>query len=146
MQQLEDEFSRSIHLDILSNYAYYSSLIARAFAVNCPFMASISMLSKHSLSCGIRLYLYQNLCKKNGNFIRTFFSSVKRNYILQQVVQLCKFDYRLSNKLSTDLQKLRCRVNYHALRFTDPIRTMGKTLVNRMRMQGKHYVALHLRY
>lgn len=35
-----------------------------------------------------------------------------------QAVQLNKFDYRLSNKLSDDLQKLRCRVNYHALKFT----------------------------
>ncbi|OMP03035.1 GDP-fucose protein O-fucosyltransferase [Corchorus capsularis] len=32
-------------------------------------------------------------------------------------VQLNKFDYRLANKLDTDLQKLRCRVNYHALKF-----------------------------
>ncbi|KAI8006730.1 O-fucosyltransferase 6 [Camellia lanceoleosa] len=38
-----------------------------------------------------------------------------------KVVQLNKFDYRLSNRLDTYLQKLRCRVNYHALKFTDPI-------------------------
>lgn len=65
---------------------------------------------------------------------------------LGQAVQLSKFDYRLSNKLETDLQKLRCRVNYHALKFTDPINKMGQKLVNRMRKMGKHYVALHLRY
>ncbi|CAH1426465.1 unnamed protein product [Lactuca virosa] len=62
------------------------------------------------------------------------------------VVQLSKFDYRLSNKLETDLQKLRCRVNCHDLRFIDPINKMGQNLVNQMRMMGKHYVALHLRY
>lgn len=62
-----------------------------------------------------------------------------------QAVQLTKFDYRLSNKLNSDLQKLRCRVNYHALRFTDPILEMGMKLVERMRMKSKHYVALHLR-
>ncbi|KAJ0576905.1 putative GDP-fucose protein O-fucosyltransferase [Helianthus annuus] len=39
----------------------------------------------------------------------------------RRAVQLSKFDYRLSNKLETDFQKLRCRVNYHALKFTDPI-------------------------
>ncbi|KAK2660891.1 hypothetical protein Ddye_007424 [Dipteronia dyeriana] len=64
----------------------------------------------------------------------------------RHVVQLSKFDYRLSNKLDTDLQKLRCRVNYHALRFTDPIRKMGETLVHRMRLRSKHYIALHLRF
>jgi hypothetical protein len=63
-----------------------------------------------------------------------------------QAVQLNKFDYRLSNKLSDDLQKLRCRVNYHALKFTDPILTMGNELVRRMRLRSKHFIALHLRY
>ncbi|KVI04032.1 GDP-fucose protein O-fucosyltransferase [Cynara cardunculus var. scolymus] len=45
----------------------------------------------------------------------------------RKAVMLTKFDYRLSNRLATNLQKLRCRANYHALRFTDPIVEMGKT-------------------
>ncbi|OMO92031.1 GDP-fucose protein O-fucosyltransferase [Corchorus olitorius] len=64
----------------------------------------------------------------------------------KHAVQLSKFDYRLSNRLETDLQKLRCRVNYHSLRFTDPILEMGKLLVERMRMKTKHFIALHLRF
>ncbi|XP_041017749.1 O-fucosyltransferase 16 [Juglans microcarpa x Juglans regia] len=64
----------------------------------------------------------------------------------KHAVQLTKFDYRLANKLVTDLQKLRCRVNYHALRFTDTILDMGQKLVHRMRMKSKHYIALHLRF
>ncbi|KAK9271137.1 hypothetical protein L1049_026726 [Liquidambar formosana] len=64
----------------------------------------------------------------------------------RHAVQLTKFDYRLANKLETDLQKLRCRVNYHALKFTDAIAEMGKKLVHRMRMRSKHYIALHLRF
>ncbi|GAB4838617.1 O-fucosyltransferase 16 [Ancistrocladus abbreviatus] len=64
----------------------------------------------------------------------------------KNAVQLTKFDYRLSNKLDIDLQKLRCRVNYHALRFTDPILEMGQKLVERMRMKSKHFIALHLRF
>ena len=67
-------------------------------------------------------------------------------FFYSQAVQLSKFDYRLANKLETDFQKLRCRVNYHALRFTDPIIKMGQKLVNRMRKMGKHFIALHLRY
>jgi hypothetical protein len=47
--------------------------------------------------------------------------------------------------LDDDLQKLRCRVNYHALKFTDSIQEMGKLLVERMRMKSKHFIALHLR-
>ncbi|KAJ0010568.1 hypothetical protein Pint_34134 [Pistacia integerrima] len=64
----------------------------------------------------------------------------------KHAVQLTKFDYRLSNNLDSDLQKLRCRVNYHALRFTDSILEMGKLLVERMRMKSKHFIALHLRF
>ncbi|XP_057966353.1 O-fucosyltransferase 16 isoform X2 [Malania oleifera] len=64
----------------------------------------------------------------------------------KHVVQLTKFDYRLSNRLDPDLQKLRCRVNYHALKFTDSLLEMGKKLVERMRMKSKHFIALHLRF
>ncbi|KNA11835.1 hypothetical protein SOVF_131490 [Spinacia oleracea] len=64
----------------------------------------------------------------------------------KHAVQLTKFDYRLSNNLETDLQKLRCRVNYHALRFTDPIAEMGRKLVERMRLRSEHFIALHLRF
>ncbi|KAB2040889.1 hypothetical protein ES319_D02G113600v1 [Gossypium barbadense] len=61
-------------------------------------------------------------------------------------VQLNKFDYRLANRLDTGLQKLRCRVNYHALQFANPILEMGKILVQRLRMRSNHYIALHLRF
>ncbi|CAL9215686.1 unnamed protein product [Arabidopsis halleri] len=64
----------------------------------------------------------------------------------RHAVELNRFDYRLSNKLRDDLQKLRCRVNYHALKFTDPILEMGNELVRRMRKKSKHFIALHLRF
>ncbi|XP_030513316.1 O-fucosyltransferase 29 isoform X1 [Rhodamnia argentea] len=64
----------------------------------------------------------------------------------RQVVQLTKFDYRLANNLDDELQKLRCRVNYHALRFTKPIRELGQRLVMTMRKMAKRYIAIHLRF
>ncbi|XP_047149471.1 O-fucosyltransferase 16 [Vigna umbellata] len=64
----------------------------------------------------------------------------------KHAVQLSKFDYRLANRLDTEYQKLRCRVNYHALKFTSPILGMGEKLVHWMRMRSKHYIALHLRF
>lgn len=63
-----------------------------------------------------------------------------------QVVQLTKFDYRLANDLNEDLQKLRCRVNYHALRFTKPLRNLGQKIVTRMRKMAKRFIAVHLRF
>lgn len=63
-----------------------------------------------------------------------------------QVVQLTKFDYRLANNIDEELQKLRCRVNYHALRFTKPIQELGQKLVLRMRRMTHRYIAVHLRF
>ncbi|KAH7846451.1 hypothetical protein Vadar_014208 [Vaccinium darrowii] len=73
-------------------------------------------------------------------------SRVLPNLLKKHAVQLTKFDYRLANRLDKDLQKLRCRVNYHALKFTDPIIEMGERLVHRMRMRSKNFIALHLRF
>ncbi|TXG51158.1 hypothetical protein EZV62_023682 [Acer yangbiense] len=64
----------------------------------------------------------------------------------RRVVQLTKFDYRLANDLDVELQKLRCRVNYHALRFTKPIQKLGQKLVMRMRKTAKRFIAVHLRF
>lgn len=64
----------------------------------------------------------------------------------RRVVQLTKFDYRLANDLDEELQKMRCRVNYHALRFTKPIEELGQKLVMRMRSMAKRFIAVHLRF
>ncbi|GAB2300857.1 O-fucosyltransferase 29 [Dionaea muscipula] len=64
----------------------------------------------------------------------------------RHVVQLTKFDYRLANDLDVELQKLRCRVNYHALRFRKPIAQFGAKLVTRMRKMAKRFIAVHLRF
>ncbi|XP_010264337.1 PREDICTED: uncharacterized protein At1g04910 isoform X2 [Nelumbo nucifera] len=64
----------------------------------------------------------------------------------RHAVQLTKFDYRLANNLDDELQKLRCRVNYHALRFTKPIQDLGQTLVMRMRNMTNRFIAVHLRF
>ncbi|KAK2409818.1 O-fucosyltransferase family protein [Trifolium repens] len=64
----------------------------------------------------------------------------------RRVLQLTKFDYRLANDLDDELQKLRCRVNYHALRFTKPIRQLGQRIVMKMQKMANRYIAVHLRF
>ncbi|XP_047171610.1 O-fucosyltransferase 29-like [Vigna umbellata] len=64
----------------------------------------------------------------------------------RQVVQLTKFDYRLANNLDGELQKLRCRVNFHALRFTKPIQELGQRIVMRMQKMARRFIAVHLRF
>ncbi|CAN6578542.1 unnamed protein product [Malus baccata var. baccata] len=53
-------------------------------------------------------------------------------------------DSKLSKNLPPDLQKLRCKVAFHALRFAAPIRELGNRLTKRMWIEGP-YIALHLR-
>lgn len=63
-----------------------------------------------------------------------------------QVIRAAKSDSRLANNnLPPDIQKLRCRACYEALRFAPRIEETGKLLVERMRSYGP-YIALHLRY
>ncbi|CAM8934654.1 unnamed protein product [Rhodiola kirilowii] len=64
----------------------------------------------------------------------------------RHVLQLTKFDYRLTSDLDEELQKLRCRVNYHALRFTNPIQELGQRVVMRMRNMTGRFVSIHLRF
>ena len=59
---------------------------------------------------------------------------------------MTKFDYRLANDLDEDMQKLRCRVNYNALRFTKRIQSVGMKVVKRMRKMAKRFIAVHLRF
>ena len=63
-----------------------------------------------------------------------------------QVVHFTKTDARLSNNgIPLEVQKLRCRVNYKALRFTSEIEKVGKKIVKTLRQKGP-FLVLHLRY
>ncbi|CAN6550494.1 unnamed protein product [Malus baccata var. baccata] len=76
-------------------------------------------------------------------------------YYLEQILPLVskhkvlhfnRTDARLANNwIPLDLQKLRCRVNFQALKFTPEIEALGYKLVRMLKEKGP-YVALHLRY
>uniref|UniRef100_A0A1D1YVR8 O-fucosyltransferase family protein n=1 Tax=Anthurium amnicola TaxID=1678845 RepID=A0A1D1YVR8_9ARAE len=101
--------------------------------------------------------LPKKLIRKGANISITMppVSWSNENYYLKQILPLFskykvihfnKTDARLANNgLSVELQKLRCRINYHALKFTNQIETLGNKLVQILRAKG-FFVALHLRY
>ncbi|KAF5734105.1 hypothetical protein HS088_TW16G00547 [Tripterygium wilfordii] len=63
-----------------------------------------------------------------------------------KVVHLNRTDTRLANNgQPLELQKLRCRVNFSALRFTLQIEELGKRVVKLLRQNGP-FLVLHLRY
>lgn len=63
-----------------------------------------------------------------------------------KVVHLNRTDARLANNgQQLEIQKLRCRVNFSALRFTTQIEELGRRVIKLLRQNGP-FLVLHLRY
>ncbi|KAF6166410.1 hypothetical protein GIB67_034961 [Kingdonia uniflora] len=61
-------------------------------------------------------------------------------------IYLTPFAHRLEEEIDNpEYQRLRCRVNYHALRFKPQIMRLSNTIVNKLRSQG-HFMSIHLRF
>ncbi|KAJ7544645.1 hypothetical protein O6H91_09G087600 [Diphasiastrum complanatum] len=61
-------------------------------------------------------------------------------------VYLAPFSHRLAEELENhEYQRLRCRVNFHALRFKEDVIDLGSKIVQRLRSEG-NFLAMHLRF
>ncbi|KAF3780200.1 Uncharacterized protein EJ110_NYTH39829 [Nymphaea thermarum] len=97
-----------------------------------------------------------NKLRGNANFhVMQPVSWSNLTYYMQQILPLFskyrvinfnKTDARLANNgLPAELQKLRCHVNFQALKFNRRIEALGRKLVKVLHAKGP-FVALHLRY
>ncbi|KAJ8500713.1 hypothetical protein OPV22_011265 [Ensete ventricosum] len=83
---------------------------------------------------------------KSWSMIEYYRNQISQLWDDHKVIRAAKSDSRLANNnLPPDIQKLRCRAFYQALRFAPGIEELGKLLVERMRSYGP-FIALHLRY
>ena len=61
-------------------------------------------------------------------------------------IYLTPFSHRLAEEIDNpEYQRLRCRVNYHALRFKPHIMKLSESIVDKLRSQG-HFMSIHLRF
>ncbi|KAK9991424.1 hypothetical protein SO802_026409 [Lithocarpus litseifolius] len=61
-------------------------------------------------------------------------------------IYLTPFSHRLAEEIDNpEYQRLRCRVNYHALRFKPHIMKLSQSIVDKLRSQG-HFMSIHLRF
>ncbi|XP_059626215.1 O-fucosyltransferase 1 [Cornus florida] len=61
-------------------------------------------------------------------------------------IYLTPFSHRLAEEIDNpEYQRLRCRVNYHALRFKPHIMKLSNSIVRKLRAQG-HFMSIHLRF
>ncbi|KAL4578444.1 hypothetical protein LXL04_014567 [Taraxacum kok-saghyz] len=61
-------------------------------------------------------------------------------------IYLTPFSHRLAEEINNpEYQRLRCRVNYHALIFKPHIMELSNKIVDKLRSQG-HFMSIHLRF
>ncbi|CAJ2638422.1 unnamed protein product [Trifolium pratense] len=67
-----------------------------------------------------------------------------------RAVRIAPFSNRLAQSVPSKIQGLRCFSNFGALRFSEPIRTLAESMVDRMvklsSQSGGKYVSVHLRF
>ncbi|XP_028070691.1 protein ESMERALDA 1-like isoform X3 [Camellia sinensis] len=82
--------------------------------------------------------------------IQYYKDTVLPKLLEEKFIRISPFANRLSFDAPPEVQRLRCLANYEALRFSNPILTIGEALVARMKERSANnsgkYVSVHLRF
>ena len=109
-----------------SDISYYRNQVSLLWSANFCWMFSVECLC--------------------SNFASTLWWQILPLIQKYKVVHLNRTDSRLANNgQPLEIQKLRCRVNFSALRFTPQIEELGRKVVKMLR-EGGPFLVLHLRY
>ncbi|GER39184.1 O-fucosyltransferase family protein [Striga asiatica] len=87
---------------------------------------------------------------KAWSSIKYYTDTVLPKLLEEKIIRISPFANRLSFDAPPAVQQLRCLANYQALKFSDPILTLGETLVARMKERSANnsgkYISVHLRF
>ncbi|CAA0820548.1 O-fucosyltransferase family protein [Striga hermonthica] len=87
---------------------------------------------------------------KAWSSIKYYTDTVLPKLLEEKIIRISPFANRLSFDAPPAVQRLRCLANYQALKFSDPILTLGETLVARMKERSANnsgkYISVHLRF
>ncbi|XP_004499554.1 O-fucosyltransferase 9 isoform X2 [Cicer arietinum] len=79
-----------------------------------------------------------------------YLQKVLPHLLEMRAVRIAPFSNRLAQSVPSKIQGLRCFSNFGALRFSEPIRTLAESMVDRMvkhsSQSGGKYVSVHLRF
>ncbi|CAN1334422.1 O-fucosyltransferase 1 [Linum perenne] len=80
------------------------------------------------------------------HFIQSLRTEALQKMKQHGAIYLTPFSHRLAEEIDNpEYQRLRCRVNYHALRFKPHIMKLSESIVEKLRTEG-HFMAIHLRF
>ncbi|KAM7464424.1 hypothetical protein LguiA_032545 [Lonicera macranthoides] len=100
----------------------------------------------HRLKKAVETRTFHSMAPVSWSNISYYLNTILPRIQEHELLHLNKTDARLANNgIPLEVQRLRCRVNYKALKFTSSIEKLGKKIVNILRKKDQ-YLALHLRY
>ncbi|GAB2216583.1 hypothetical protein Droror1_Dr00024361 [Drosera rotundifolia] len=98
------------------------------------------------LKIRVEMGQYYSLAPVSWSNISYYHNQILPLLLKYKIVHLNKTDARLANNgLPIEIQKLRCRVNYDALKFTSEIKELGRRVISILKQNGP-FLVLHLRY
>ncbi|KAG8491437.1 hypothetical protein CXB51_014620 [Gossypium anomalum] len=147
----KDLFDWQHFIETLKDDVHIIETIPPEYAGIEPFNKTPISWSKASINLSLSfpiVYSETTECTYCRGWLVTYYKTEVLPLLKQhKVIYFTHTDSRLANNdIPRSIQRLRCRVNYVALKYSAPIEKLGDTLISRMRENGGPYLALHLRY